>query len=350
MAYDSTKPVTGSSPVAADVRENFRALKEDGIVIGADLVAGKKDPAAGTAGLRTLGTGALQAGAGNVVAVNTAKVTNATHTGDVTGATALTIGASKVTQAKLKTTTAEDSMGKSIFGDDSMSDYIVPTGGQYMLGKAFKYTKGAPGTLGAMVISCDDHASGVDGLTTAYGYSLYHAFTASVSVDASVITSYIRWDYVNASGELVWLFIKRDKITKEVHMNLADNHPCFATTRDPVKTPHPFLKVSETEEITCCILTDDQWDHICDEAENYGDSKLHALTELYEVDEMSKPEWPTKEVTVGLPKKIEVEIDGKMVMKPVDWRFKPVGTKITPIKKVIPKPDYVICKSLKKKG
>ncbi|MCK4522080.1 MAG: hypothetical protein KAU20_05885 [Nanoarchaeota archaeon] len=33
MAYDSSKPVTGGSLVAADVRENFRALKEDGIVI-----------------------------------------------------------------------------------------------------------------------------------------------------------------------------------------------------------------------------------------------------------------------------------------------------------------------------
>ena len=33
MAYDSTKPVTGGSLVAADIRENFRALKEDGIVV-----------------------------------------------------------------------------------------------------------------------------------------------------------------------------------------------------------------------------------------------------------------------------------------------------------------------------
>lgn len=32
MAYDGTKPVTGSSLVSADMRENFRALKEDGIV------------------------------------------------------------------------------------------------------------------------------------------------------------------------------------------------------------------------------------------------------------------------------------------------------------------------------
>lgn len=65
MAYDSSKPENGSSLVSADIRENFRALKEDGIVVAADLVAAKKDPIAATAGLRTLGTGAQQAMPGN---------------------------------------------------------------------------------------------------------------------------------------------------------------------------------------------------------------------------------------------------------------------------------------------
>jgi hypothetical protein len=32
MAYDSTKPVTGGSLIAADVRENFRALEEDDFI------------------------------------------------------------------------------------------------------------------------------------------------------------------------------------------------------------------------------------------------------------------------------------------------------------------------------
>jgi len=65
MAYDSSKPANGGSLVSADIRENFRALKEDGIVVAADLVAAKKDPVAATAGLRTLGTGAQQAMPGN---------------------------------------------------------------------------------------------------------------------------------------------------------------------------------------------------------------------------------------------------------------------------------------------
>jgi len=33
MAYDGTKPATGSSLVSSEIRENFRALKEDGIVV-----------------------------------------------------------------------------------------------------------------------------------------------------------------------------------------------------------------------------------------------------------------------------------------------------------------------------
>ena len=32
MAYDSSKPANGGSLVSADIRENFRALKEDGIM------------------------------------------------------------------------------------------------------------------------------------------------------------------------------------------------------------------------------------------------------------------------------------------------------------------------------
>jgi microcystin-dependent protein len=40
MAYDGTKPANNSNPVAADMRENFRALKEDQIVAGIVPVGG----------------------------------------------------------------------------------------------------------------------------------------------------------------------------------------------------------------------------------------------------------------------------------------------------------------------
>ena len=82
MAYDATKPATGGFLVAADIRENLRALKEDGIVLAGDLVSTLKDPTANTAGLRTLGTGAQQAMPGNATptpadgSVTEAKIVN----------------------------------------------------------------------------------------------------------------------------------------------------------------------------------------------------------------------------------------------------------------------------------
>ena len=51
------------------------------------------------------------------IAANTAKVTNATHTGDVTGAAALTIAADAVTYAKMQdTTTANRVLGAATAG------------------------------------------------------------------------------------------------------------------------------------------------------------------------------------------------------------------------------------------
>ena len=81
MAYDSTKPATGGSLVSADIRENFRALKEDGIV------------------LPKTGTGATDACAGNDARLSN---TRTPTDGSVTEAK-LANGA--VSQAKLKTST-----------------------------------------------------------------------------------------------------------------------------------------------------------------------------------------------------------------------------------------------------
>ena len=91
MAYDATKPATGGFLVSADIRENFRALKEDGIVLAGDLVSTLKDPAASTAGLRTLGTGAQQAMPGN-----------ATPTPADNSVTEAKLANGSVSQAKLK--------------------------------------------------------------------------------------------------------------------------------------------------------------------------------------------------------------------------------------------------------
>ena len=81
MAYDSTKPATGGSLVSADIRENFRALKEDGIV------------------LPKTGTGATDACAGN-----DARLSN-TRTPTDGSVTEAKLASGAVSQAKLKTST-----------------------------------------------------------------------------------------------------------------------------------------------------------------------------------------------------------------------------------------------------
>ena len=63
---------------------------------------------------------------------------------------------------------------------------------------------------------------------------------------------------------------------------------------------------------------------------------LQVITEEYEIDEMSKPEWPDKEVTIGLPP---------------DWHECWISqTPVEPIKKKILKPVDILCKSLKAKS
>ena len=254
------------------------------------------------------------------------------------------LGASAVTQAKLKITTAEDSQTIDTAHSNSktLTDYIVPTGGQYMLGKAFKYSAIGWGA-GSVEVEAIDAAHNSDGLSTSYGYSLKHYSSVTEFAGADwTVTSYVRWDYINSSGELKWLFARRDKTTKKIlKMNLADNHPCFATSGDPEKTPHPWPGYNPiTEEIIVCIVTDEQWEEISEVADKYGDSRLSALVALYEIDEDTKTEWPTKEITIGLPKRVDV--GGEMI--PI--RNAPIGTIVTPVKAAIPRPSGILIKKL----
>lgn len=59
------------------------------------------------------------------VVANTAKVTNATHTGDVTGATVLTIANNVVSNAKLATVTTATIKGRATAGSGNVEDLTV---------------------------------------------------------------------------------------------------------------------------------------------------------------------------------------------------------------------------------
>jgi len=266
MAYDATKPVTGGSLVAADIRENFRAILEDGIVVASDA---------------------------------------------------------SISQAKLKTTTG------SLSTTDTTGLELTLPGGEYGFYPQIKASD--PNTGGKVYIY-----TGLTGLTTTY---VTHIFIKSPN---AAVTFYAQQRYVTASGEVFWIFILRDKITKRIiSMYQAPDHPCFGNGGKPLLVSHPFLGYDPvTEEIVVINPSSNEVLEIkekCIMGEDEPDKDfLEVFEKEYEIDESSSPLWPTKEVTVGLP-------------SDKDWKIMPPGALIKPIKKVITKPDYIIVKSLKKK-
>ena len=300
MAYDSSKPANGGSLVAADIRENFRALKEDGIVVAADLVAAKKDPIAGTAGLRTLGTGAQQAMPGNATP---------------------TPADASVTQAKLKTSTGS----VSTTGTTAIVNRTLP-GGEY----GFYPQLRAPDV-------------GLN-ITAQIAVPLYAtAFVTNIAIASSYVdnTVYARQRYVTSSGEVFWIFILRDKVTKDViSIWQAPDHPCFGNGGKPLLVPHPFPDYDETKHEIIVINPSHEEVEAMKKLGERGEDEpdrdlLEVIMKEYEIDEDSKPAWPTKAVTVGLPK---------------DYETKKMGEGVQPIKKAIPRPPYIKTKSLRRKA
>ena len=196
MAYDSTKPATGGSLVSADIRENFRALKEDGIV------------------LPKTGTGATDACAGNDARLSN---TRTPTDGSVTEAK-LANGA--VSQAKLKTSTG------SVSTTSTTAVNLTLPGGEY----GFYPQLQAPVAWAT--------------ITAQIAVPLYAtAFVTNIAIASNYVdnTVYARQRYVTSSGEVHWVFILRDKTTKDtIAMYQAPDHPCFGNGGKPLLVPHPF--------------------------------------------------------------------------------------------------------------
>jgi len=269
MAYSSSKPVTGGSLVAADIRENFRALKEDDIVEG----------------VAALG------------------ITNGM------------LAASAVSQAKLKT------------------------------------SQGSVETTGNTNITLPGGEYGFYPQTKRLASAAYVAYIASTNVSTSYVSNimlsggsgteaYAQQRYVTSSGEVFWIFILRDKATKDIlSMYQAPDHPCFGNGGKPSVVQHPFGSYDpETQEIIVINPTHAEVEAMKKMGERGEDEPdkdlLEVIMEEYELDETSKPVWPKIPVTVRLPK---------------DYEIMAMGHKVTPIKKVIPQPEGVLVKKLRRK-
>ncbi|MBU2556131.1 MAG: hypothetical protein KKF98_16900 [Bacteroidetes bacterium] len=278
MVYDSTKPVTGGSLVAVDMRENFRALKEDNIV-------------------------------GGVAAL-----------GIVEGM----LAASAVAQAKLKT-----SQG-SVSGISAIWVSLTLPGGEYGFREQLK-----GGTVGNYYQASLLDPTADDGLTTSYATIISYRTSGGA-------TFYAQQRYVTASGEVHWVFVLRDKITKDIiSMWQAPDHPCFGNGGKPLLTPYPFLNYdSNSCEIIVINPSKEQILEMQQKTIKLSETEpdrclLQVITEDYIIDETTKPSWPDIPVTVGLPP---------------DWNEAWLSlTPVQPIKKMIPKPDKIIVASLKLK-
>ena len=241
------------------------------------------------------------------------------------------LAASAVAQSKLKTSTG------SVNSVSSASVVITASapGGDYGFTIQVKAVPGSGATL-------DFSGMAVTGLGTSY-VTPGGKFTVTAGSGANTV--YVQQRYITSSGEIYWVFIQRDKLTKDVLATWQSNdHPCFGMGSDPEKVPHPKFPGFDPEkhEIVCINPSDEDVKAIRSKA-GYDKDFIEVLLENYDIDEKSEPVWPTKAVTVGLPAKVEV--DGEMV--PV--QDAPRGTLITPIKRVIPKPKGILLKSLIKK-
>ncbi|MBW2647293.1 MAG: hypothetical protein JRE23_14180 [Deltaproteobacteria bacterium] len=294
-------------------------------ITNAMCAAALKDPAAGTAGLRTIGTGALQACAGNDSRLSDTRLPPDAG----------------VTQAKLKT-----SSGSVSQVDIGSGLYTLP-GGEYGF-----YPRHAQVEVQGRITSSSSYLFGGTGGNSAVASYVYLIMSGTSGGATQTLTAYQR--YVTSSGEVFWVFILRDKGTKEIKgMYQAPDHPCFGNGGKPLLTPHPFRSYDEeTQEIIVINPTNEEIEQmeletIVDDETKPDKDLLEVITENYEIDEGSKPKWPTKPVTVGLPKHIVDKKTGKKVL--ADYRFMPAGTVIEPVKKIIPRPKGILCKSLNKK-
>jgi len=225
------------------------------------------------------------------------------------------IANSSITQSKLKTTSGSITQ----FSPGSVN--MTLPGGQYGF---YPQIKGR----GDAVI--------------ANGFNNTFSYVTNVCLTKGTSYIYAQQRYVQSSGEIYWVFILRDKTTKDIKsVWQAPDHPCMGNGNDPVLVPHPFSDFNESEEEIIVINPTEEEVKAIKQGTGYQqDGKaqkdfIEIFLEKYEVDENKEKQWTEEEVTVGLPEDWEDAWMGK-------------GT-VTPIKRKIPKPSNVICRGLKEK-
>jgi len=294
------------------------------------------------------------------------------------------LASSAVAQAKLKTSYGSTSQAGPGSGVSSLP------GGEYGFWPRVKGTTDSGNNYFGFTFGRNTHHSTYGWIRHGY-LSVTYSNYVSIYVSESGDTGYVQQRYITSSGEVFWIFILRDIITKKIRqMWQSPDHPCFGSGGKPSLVPHPFGRFDQSKyELVIInpadnelaemrgkiqlinqvltvkkedlvgydpnmpvIYTAGNGDIMCSDVTGVssiiGPSKLmeieierpdrdllQVVEDEYEINEKSEPAWPKKEVTIGLPAAWD---EAWLKQKPV-----------TPMKRVIPKPDYAIHKQLRKK-
>jgi len=228
------------------------------------------------------------------------------------------LGAAAVAQTILKTTTGEVSVS---VGAEVYNETAAMPGGEYGF---------VPKVKGATT-DIDFRGLRENDLTTSYthpGACFYNNDVGNAHL------GYAQQRYVTASGEVFWIFILRDKLTKEISdIWCAPDHPCMGYRATPEAIPHPFQKKYDPARNEIVLINPSE----AELKEMYAkqtDCLIEVILNEYEINELSSPHWPTKEVTIGILND--------------DWYKRYItGAKATILKQVIPEVNYMLCKKLK---
>lgn len=312
-AWLSVWDLANNKPIIANLSDE---------ITGAMISSAIKDAAAGTASLRTLGTGAAQACAGNDSRLDSELVYSA------------------ITQSMLKTSVGGVSITTS--GSSGGSNLVLVSGARTLPGGTYGFypqvcvVGAAPSFTARNITAYISYETDI----ASYVTNIYLSAQGTRDINyAYTLTGYAQQRYVTSSGEVHWVFILRDKITKDVvGMYQAPDHPCFGNGGKPLVVPHPFGSYDPAKHEIIVINPSDEdifnMQDACIMPEDKPDKDiLEVIMEDYEIDEDLQTEWPKKEITVELPKGI-------------DWKRMPEGTKVTPVKKRIPKPEYITTRKL----
>lgn len=256
------------------------------------------------------------------------------------------IGASAVGQGELKTATEEHSGSTQTFTFTSAVSYgFFPQ---------FKH---------------------VGGGTSAF--NLPQAMSSASYVTAidcvSAVSAYAQIRYVQASGELHWIFVLM-KDGKPFGTRQAPDHPRYGSPG----TDHPFPlsydpkeheiivvnpSMIDVERIQARMIPSADGGYMTREKSILGmeqdydrpyRSFIDVFNEMFEIEESKEADWPDIPITIDLPRIHE----GRIVD---DWRFMPrekynpetglfEAVKVEPVKRVIAKPDYITALSIKERS